>query len=246
MRVKTVKKVLGNIPILESFPVEMENDALPLIVYYHGWQINKELVMPQGKKYAAEGFRVVMPDAAHHGDRRQIMSDVPSLTFFQSIQTNLFEFEYVVDAYQKTGLATDQIGVGGLSMGGMTTFALLTHHPEIKAAAILMGTPDLIGYKNIIKQNVKRHNTFLPADYEALINWLPLYDLKTQPEKVGDTPLYIWHGDKDDRVPFEATKAFIDDNPQLNMQVNLEYGAAHLVTPKITNEVRDFFVRELL
>ena len=44
----------------------------------------------------------------------------------------------------------EQIGVGGLSMGGMTTAALLTHHPEIKAAACVMGTPKLVAYRERI------------------------------------------------------------------------------------------------
>ena len=91
------KRKIGNIPVLEVVPEEMIYEPLPLIIYYHGWQTSKELVLTQGRKLAREGFRVVLPDAANHGERKTQLSEIPSLTFWQSIQTNLFEFSYLVD-----------------------------------------------------------------------------------------------------------------------------------------------------
>src|SRR5699024_12029806 len=104
------------------------------------WHNNDAIVTTQGRKLAAKGFRVVLPDAENHGDRIQTVSSIPSLTFFNSIHTNLFEFGYIIDYFKIRHLPTNFIGVGGLSMGGMTTCALMTHNSEINAAACRMGT----------------------------------------------------------------------------------------------------------
>lgn len=64
MKLAVRKRKIGNIPVLEVVPEEMIYEPLPLIIYYHGWQTSKELVLTQGRKLAREGFRVVLPDAA--------------------------------------------------------------------------------------------------------------------------------------------------------------------------------------
>lgn len=69
MKLTIRKRTLGTIPLLEVVQKENRNELLPLIVYYHGWQSSKELVLTQGRKLAQAGFRVLLPDAANHGDR---------------------------------------------------------------------------------------------------------------------------------------------------------------------------------
>lgn len=237
--------MVGNIPVLEVAPREKRNNLLPLIVYYHGWQTNKELVVSQGRKIAQAGFRVVMPDAANHGKRKQQMSKIPSLIFFNSIHTNLFEFGYIVNYFRQRGLCDDRIGVGGLSMGGMTSCALLTHNPDIKAAACLMGTPKLVEYRNRIERHATEAGYYLPHDYKALTNWIPEYDLSLQTETLNSRPLFIWHGSEDMKVSYQETAEFIEENPGANLTVHLEQGAGHLVIPETVEKVRDFFVKEL-
>ena len=38
MKLTIKEHTLGTIPILEVVPEEYENEKLPLIIYYHGWQ----------------------------------------------------------------------------------------------------------------------------------------------------------------------------------------------------------------
>ena len=160
MKLSIEEYILGTIPLLEVVAEDKKNESLPLIIYYHGWQSSKELTLTQGRYLAREGFRVLLPDAFNHGKRKIPMTDIPSLTFWQSIHTNLFEFGYIVNALQKKGLADDRIGVGGLSMGGMTTTALLTQHPEIDAAACVMGTPKLVAYRERIFKHASQMDRF--------------------------------------------------------------------------------------
>lgn len=242
LKITVRKRLIGTIPSFELVNESNKNKKLPIIVYYHGWQINKSLVFTQGRKLAQKGFRVVLPDAMNHGERHQKVSKIPSLTFFQSIHTNLFEFAYIINYFKERHLINDFIGVGGLSMGGMTTCALLTHNLDIKAAACVMGTPALTDYRNLIKSHAARSNIFLPNDYEQLTQWVTEYDLAKQPVLLRDRPLFIWHGDQDDKVPFEQTKSFVDKNPQLNLEVHFEK-AGHLVTPQTMDKITEFFVK---
>lgn len=128
MKLTIRKRRVGNIPLLEVVEENAIYEPLPLLVYYHGWQTAKELVLTQGRKLARAGFRVILPDAANHGERKAQVSEIPSLTFWNSIQTNLFEFGYLVDYFENLGLSNGELYVGGVSMGGMTTCALLTQH----------------------------------------------------------------------------------------------------------------------
>ena len=235
-------EMIGHVPVLIVSPVGREKENLPLIVFYHGWQINKQLVLTQGRKLALAGFRAVLPDAQNHGARFQPSSNIPSMTFLNSIHTNLFEFGYIVNYVQNNFGEPPFIGVGGLSMGGMTTAALLTHHPEIDAAAILMGTTKLTKYRDTIFHHASQAGYWMPEDFFDLTNWMPKYDLSEQPHLVGDRPLFIWHGRYDEKVPFEDMETFVGDNPQLNLEVSFQ-DRRHLVEVDTMNDVTDFFTK---
>lgn len=245
MKLTIRKRILGTIPLLEVVQEEKRNDLLPLVVYYHGWQSSKELVLTQGRRLAQAGFRVLLPDAANHGDRKQPITKIPSLTFWQSIQTNLFEFGYIVNHFEKLGLVDERIAVGGVSMGGITTCALLTQHPEIKVAACVMGSPKPIAYRERIFEHATRLGRFFPKDYESLLAWVPHYDLSLQPEKIAGRPVLFWHGNQDEIVPFSDTAEFIAKNPYPNITF-IEENEAHLVKTATMDKITQFFMNELL
>ncbi|MGM0124435.1 hypothetical protein IGI37_001813 [Enterococcus sp. AZ194] len=244
------KRKIKEVPILEVVLQEKQSEALPLIIYYHGWQTSKELVLTQGRKLAEKGFRVVLPDAMGHGERKQPVSPIPSLTFWNSIHYNLFEFQSLRDFFIKKGLATDIVGVGGVSMGGMTTCALLTHHPEISAAACVMGSPAPILYReNIIKRTAEM-GIDLPDDYEALLSWIEAYDLSEHKEKLDSRPLFIWHGTVDEKIRFEDTAQFVRKNKHTENGKNIEFHVAvnepHLVKVPTMDKISSFFEAKLL
>lgn len=246
MRLSIEEITLGTIPLLEVVQEDLKMQKLPLIIYYHGWQSQKELTLTQGRYLAREGFRVILPDAFNHGKRKNPMTDIPSLTFWQSIHTNLFEFGYIVHTLQKLGLADDRIGVGGVSMGGMTTAALLTHHPEIKAAACVMGTPKLVAYRERIFKHASQMDRFFPADYDHLLKWIPEYDLSLNIDKLAGRPLLIWHGTQDMVVPYTHVMEFMEENKQLKNILFIDEDEKHLVRPQTMEKITDFFVEQML
>ena len=66
--------------------------------------ISKELSLTQARKLAHEGFRVILPDAMNHGERKTgPISTIPSITFWSSIQYNLIEFPVIIHHFHKLG-----------------------------------------------------------------------------------------------------------------------------------------------
>lgn len=45
MKLSIKERHIAEIPILEVVAETLLNEALPLILYYHGWRNNKELVL---------------------------------------------------------------------------------------------------------------------------------------------------------------------------------------------------------
>ena len=244
MKVVVRKRTVGNIPLLEVVAEDKIYEPLPLIIYYHGWQTAKELVLTQGRKLAAKNFRVLLPDAANHGERKTKTSEIPSLTFWDSIQTNLYEFGFLVDYFENLGLVMGKIGVGGISMGGITTCMLLTQHPEINVAACVMGSPAPIKYRERIAMHAGELGFYLPKDYRQLTSWLEEYDLSLAPEKVAGRPLFFWHGTEDEKVPYQHTADFIKANSQDNITfVSAE--ERHFVQIATMDQITEFFADNL-
>jgi len=244
MKLAVRRRKIGTVPLLEVVKQEYLYTSLPLIVYYHGWQTTKELVLTQGRKLAQQDFRVILPDAQNHGEREAPLSSIPSLTFFQSIHSNLFEFESIVHYFEQLGLTNGKLGVGGVSMGGMTTCALLTQHPEIDAAASVMGSPSLMAYRQELERVFSEKEIAIPKDYEKLTSWIEDYDLSSQYSQIRKRPLFFWHGLHDEKIPFEQTDHFVRENlgPEITFHAANE---RHMVKVPTMDQVTEFFTTHL-
>lgn len=247
MLLKTIKRHISHVPILEVFPEGADYNALPLVIYYHGWQTSKELGLTNARKIAKYNIRVVLPDAMFHGDRQlATISTIPSFTFWSSIQHNLSEFDLIVRFYQERNLIKDnQIGVAGFSMGGMTTAGLLTKHPEIKAAAILMGTPNYQAFIQKMHRVLEERKISIPKDLSDLLSWTDNYDLSRQPEKLQGRPLYFWHGTEDEKIDYQQAYEFFSQyRAQLygeKLIFDTGIGDRHLLKPPTMQKTADFF-----
>ncbi|MFC6182104.1 alpha/beta fold hydrolase [Lactiplantibacillus daowaiensis] len=244
--IEILRRKIQDVPILEVVNDQLRYQATPLVVFYHGWQSEKELVLTQARKLAQKNLRVILPDAMHHGARKYAVSSLPSLTFWNSIQGNLAEFDLLIDFYRQRNLIlNDRIGVGGYSMGGMTTGALLTHHPEITAATIIMGTPDLNAYAQLVRDHAAKHHLYLPKDMALLTSWLDHYDLNLQPETINHRPVLFWHGTEDERIPYAQARDFFDrihDQPYADQVAFITgYQAKHWVKVPLMNKIANFF-----
>lgn len=244
--VKIYQRMIQDIPVLEVVNEELLDQKTPLVVFYHGWRSSKELVLTQARKLAQKNIRVVLPDAINHGQRHMDVSSIPSLTFWNSIQGNLAEFALIRNFYDDKQLIKDKkIGVGGYSMGGMTTGALLTAHPEITAATIIMGTPNLAAYAKRVRDYAHQRQLYIPEDMENITSWINNYDLNQHPETINQRPLLFWHGTDDARIPYSQSKDFFDKihKTDYGSQVSFitGYKAGHLVETRLMDKIANFF-----
>ncbi len=134
-----VRSVLrAGAPLLEIWRQDLPG-KLPLVWVQHGYMGRKEFILPQAYLMAANGFFVIAPDAADHGDRQK---SLPQL--FASIRATALEINQVLAMYE-TDARTDvkQAGYIGYSMGGMIAFYYLTL-PQVlfKALCPVIATPD--------------------------------------------------------------------------------------------------------
>lgn len=252
MKLSIRHRYIKKIPVLEVTPEEMKNQALPLIIYYHGWQSAKELSLTQARKLAGKGFRVILPDAMNHGERRTgAISTIPSITFWSSIQYNLIEFSVLVHFFKQLDLIQEnRIGVGGVSMGGITTCGLLTQHSEIQAAACLMGTPYPVRYIQRVMKKAGEMSVFVPEDLPLVLSWVEQYDLSHMPEKLQNRPVLFWHGTEDEKIPYEDMADFekrvADQEYSGKTRFMTGEGEGHLVQGSLMNHTADFFAQNLL
>lgn len=240
------EKMIQDVPILEVVQDSLRDQALPLVIFYHGWRSQKELVLTQARKLAQKNIRVILPDAINHGQRHADVSSIPSMTFWNSIQGNIAEFSLLKNYYADKKLIKDgKLGVGGYSMGGMTTGALLTQHPEITAATIIMGTPSLDLYARLVREDANRRHIYLPEEMALITSWIHNYDLNSHPETINNRPLLFWHGTSDPRIPYEQSKNFFDKiqgQPYAEQVAFITgYKAGHLVETRLMDKIANFF-----
>lgn len=112
-----------------------------LLWFYHGFTSSKLVYSYFAVALAQAGFRVVMPDAPDHGARFMGNEQARLGQFWHILHGSLTEFAGLRDALYEAGLVAEhRLAVAGASMGGMTALGIMTHHPEVKSVACLMGS----------------------------------------------------------------------------------------------------------
>jgi len=209
------KEKLNAIPALIVLDNTKENEPLPTVTYFHGFTSAKEQNLSLAYLLAEKGFRVVLPDSDHHGERDRGANDVQKqLAFWNIVLQNINELEQIKSYLShKNLILNDQFGVAGTSMGGITTSAALTAYPWIKAGAILMGSPRITTYANTLINAFKEKYELPISDDQIheLYKQLMHYDLSKQPEKLVNRPLLFWHGENDPVVPFDHSYSFYNE-----------------------------------
>lgn len=245
-------EIISGLPVVELVKNECIDEKLPTVFFYHGWESYKERVLEYGYLLAQEGFRVVLPEAYNHGERR-IMGELGQdpMNFWQVVTNSVREFPIIADFYITSDKTlVEQIGVAGLSMGGITTSAILTQYNWVKSASILMGSPSPIEFTKWLFQNYeiegKSIYDTLDADIvEKRLSELAPVSLNLQPEKLAGRPVYFWHGSADDIVPASLTQNFVEENSETehgkNISFELTAGVGHKVPREIIVKMTKYF-----
>lgn len=249
---------VNNLPLLEIVEEKKKDHILPTVIFYHGWTNYKESVLVNGYELAKQGFRALLPDAHLHGKRMNAkLPAEQSLEFWNVVGRSIQEAPLIRDHYIAEGLSDpDRFGVSGLSMGGITTAAMLTQYDWVKAAAVLMGSPAPVDFTKWLFSSpwAERSQTAwaetLPREQmEGAVAQLIPISLNLRPETIDGRPVMFWHGTEDNLVPFNMTYDFyqqIKDEPYAqNVTFSSSNGVGHKVPYTVSLEMADFFKKSL-
>ncbi|MCM3743827.1 prolyl oligopeptidase family serine peptidase [Sporosarcina luteola] len=200
----------SNIPLLHIVDETMENSNIPTVILLHGFTSAKEHNLHYAYNIAKNGIRVLLPDAHLHGSRDEGLDEVQlSLRFWEIVLTSIEEMDILHKELQERGVS--KIGIGGTSMGGITTLGCLTAYPWIEAAAVMMGAPGYVELAKAQMSQFERRGFKLPItddERKSLLDTLAIFDLTKQRKKLNNRPVFFWHGKNDATVPFEPTFNF--------------------------------------
>ena len=94
------KEIIGEIQLLHMVKEEIANNALPTVIYYHGFNGEKESSLTPAYKMVEKGLRVILPDSQYHGDREGgIHPREKEVAFWEIVFQNIKELKQIKDSF---------------------------------------------------------------------------------------------------------------------------------------------------
>lgn len=197
------RKKIGCIPVVECRAEDAQN--APLVLLNHGTGGNGLQMLEMGMRLAEKGCFCVLIDAVWHGERSDDKLRV-------MLETSLYKEYYLdmlllmaedmsrlIDYYGDSKIAdASRVGMSGISQGGYVAFMTMTRDSRIRAAAPIIGSPDLSDkYGN----SMDWEDTD-PTVRERVLKEMPL----SHYEKMAGTALLIQNSMDDTVVPVTGTR----------------------------------------
>lgn len=250
--INVVKQKAGAVSYLHVCDAQSFSKAKPTVIFIHGFQSVKENNLHYAYLLAEKGFRVILPDCIHHGDRDSGLKNHEMMqAFWEIVIQTIHEIDILKEHLIEAGLTKEtDIGIAGTSMGGIVTFGALKRYPWIKAAVSLMGCPN---YRDFARYKVDKFleaGFVLPFDEAQLESYfakLDPYDLANDPATLKERPLLCWHGKQDKEVPIDPLLTFVKVNKGYykskpnNMKVLVDEHADHKVSREGVLATVDWF-----
>ncbi len=207
------ERYINGVPILH-ISEKGNAEKRPALIFHHGITSAKEHNLHIAYSIAKKGFHVILPDALHHGEREAANSAQKRyLLFWNIVLQSVHELEDIVNVLALEGLIDrNQVAVGGTSMGAITSFGALSRYEWIKSGLCFMGAPQFGLFANEMFKKAEQNGIQISEkEKETLLNQIKPYDLAEQPDKLNERPLFMWHGEEDNTVPFSYARQFIID-----------------------------------
>lgn len=250
------REMINRIPLLHVVKEEYRSHQLPAVFFIHGFTSAKEHNLHFAYLLAEKGFRVVLPDVALHGERKEGLNEIVlSTRFWEIVIQSIKELGVLKEDFEKRKLIdVDRIGVAGSSMGAITTLGALTQYPWIKTAVSLMGSPTYVGFAKAQLERFRKNGFSLPISEEEIEDQMKVlaeFDLSLQPDKLNSRPLMFWHGKQDTVVPYEPAYTFFKtiypayETNRDDLRFISDESAGHKVSRKGLLETIKWFKRHL-
>ncbi|MDQ0207950.1 alpha/beta fold hydrolase [Alkalicoccobacillus murimartini] len=249
--ISIVREQLGDIPFLHvAEQTVMDQQNQPTIFFFHGLTSAKDKNLHIAYHLASKGFRVILPDALHHGEREGKTTGLQrTLLLWDIVINSIGELELLKDHLVSRGLTNpDLIGVGGTSMGAITTFGALSQYQWIHTAGCLMGSAYFDDFAHQQIDEIRKQGLPIQdSEVQSTLMKLKPFDLSKQLHKVNGRPLMIWHGEKDTVVPSSYSSTLYNQllpeytsSPD-RLVLYLEKQTEHVLSRKVLFQLTDWF-----
>lgn len=187
-----------------KLPLRPYGETQGILVLLHGRSGRKEDLLPVAERFAAAGFKCVIPDLPAHGD-----SPIAHARFATTPIERGIADKVLVDARRHFGEKDSPAGIWGVSMGGAFAIRAVSQSPDNWKAAVIVSSFDSL--ENVVEDRL----AFLPKPLSYLLDHsLDLFTrqrggLALQDVQPGawarhvTTPALVAHGDRDEVIALE-------------------------------------------
>ncbi|MFC0189144.1 alpha/beta fold hydrolase [Fictibacillus aquaticus] len=222
-----INEKINGVPLLLAEKQEMKGRPAPLLIFAHGYTSAKEHNLHFAYTLAEKGFRVVLPDAPLHGEREPEDIAKRDMKFWDIVLQAVQEINHLSEYFSEKGLVVPgKIAVGGISMGAITTYGVLSQNREIAAGIALMGTPALEEFAKWQVEQLKNRGWTVPFTESMLqdvYHTLRSLDVTVNTEHLNDRPLFMWHSKCDAVIPFQHSQAFYEQLRNTDYKGQIEF-----------------------
>ena len=181
------------------------------IVLLHGLGNRKENMLPIAERFAAAGFRVIVPDLPGHGDSPLRHTEFGHGSFERSLPQRVLD-----DVTNRLGLPAQPALLWGYSMGGAYAVHAAAEAPGRWHGVVVVSSFDRLD--RVVQAHLSRQMGSLAAIYQPsaarLAHWLGSPDMNAvQPVALGarlTLPVMMIHGDQDTTIDQSRGRALFD------------------------------------
>lgn len=223
------ERTIGGVPLLLARREDADG-PLPLVLWFHGFGVDKETHRKELAQLAEVGFLAAGMDAAGHGARRlPDLAERQAAPREQALRTMVDlavrtadDVPAVIRALAEDGSAdAGRVAAAGVSMGGYVVYRAAVVEPSLRAAVSILGSPDW------------PDGGGPDGDLDALAR----------------TALLSITAERDENVPPDAARALhrrlADAHPEARQRYVVLPGAVHLVSAEHWNAAMDETLRWL-
>jgi uncharacterized protein len=242
---------LAGVPVLHVAPAEAFDAPLPTILFLHSFRVSKELVAYFGYMLGTAGFRVLLPEAPDHGARFGGDDALRVQRFWDILRQGVDELPPLRDALVDRGLVAnpDNLGVAGTSMGAFAALSAAARYPWVSAAASLMGTGHFLDAARTIFPPFGAFTAETRDAHNRAVAPLADYEPTARIDRLAGLPLFLWHGQRDEVVPYADVLRLQEDILAAGGGGRLEVVSdplgSHKVTMDAASRVVSFFLRSM-
>lgn len=224
----------GGQPALHAAPADRIDAPLPTVLVHHGFTRSKELDSNLAFMFARAGFRVVMPEADGHGERFDGDAQGRLLRFWDILRGSIDELPALREDLLARGLVQhERLAIAGLSMGGFQALGALARYEWLRAGVSWMGSAYYLDLARTLYPPAGTYGPDTADRHETHMVRLCLHDPSTMLERLADRPLLLWHGMRDDVVPFSESARLHAQMVRRGLARQLEFIADPNATHKL-------------